>query len=205
VQKFLRAPENKSTSVFIKPAATAKAFAAIVEPRDQMLDTLIDGIPDVLDGLPRSTPVHCSELVDMVSEYRVYVVDGAIRSICQYRGPPSAGAMTLDKGIVDEAVRALSDSIETRDLTGYGVDFAVLKIKRPKGEGEDYVTCLVEVNDGYSLGRYNGLSGKDYTDLLVCRWARVVGKTKAEEAKKPEATKEEKILKKSDDKQDKKG
>jgi hypothetical protein len=36
------------------------------------------------------------------------------------------------------------------------------------------VTCLVEVNDGYSLGWYEGLSGKDYTDLLITRWAELL-------------------------------
>ena len=30
-------------------------------------------------------------------------------------------------------------------------------------------TCLLEVNDGYSLGVYPGISGKDYTDLLISR------------------------------------
>ena len=35
-------------------------------------------------------------------------------------------------------------------------------------------TCLVEVNDGYSLGRYDGISGADYTDLLIARWRQLV-------------------------------
>ena len=36
------------------------------------------------------------------------------------------------------------------------------------GVGE--VTGLIEVNDGYSLGHYEGLSGKDYTDMFIARW-----------------------------------
>ena len=39
-------------------------------------------------------------------------------------------------------------------------------MKRPDGVLQ---TCLVEVNDGYSLGVYPGISGKDYTDLLISR------------------------------------
>jgi hypothetical protein len=35
---------------------------------------------------------------------------------------------------------------------------------------DDGVTCLVEVNDGLSLGRYYGIDGIDYTQLLVARW-----------------------------------
>jgi hypothetical protein len=184
VQSFLQLPENASTEVFIKPAASAKVFAAIIEPRDQMIDTLISGIPDVMQGLPLSTPVHCSELVDMVSEYRVYIVDGIIRSICQYRGtPPIAGsAITLDITIVNEAVQRLAESVEGRDvITGCGMDFAVMKEKKRNSNDnvDRYTTCLVEVNDGYSLGCYKGFSGKDYTDLLIARWSRLMGHTKA--------------------------
>jgi hypothetical protein len=43
VQKWLTRPENKSSLIFIKPAESAKVFAAIVEPRDQMIDTLLTG------------------------------------------------------------------------------------------------------------------------------------------------------------------
>ena len=50
-----------------------------------------------------------------------------------------------------------------------GMDFAVVGNK----DGSN-TTCLVEVNDGYSLGRYKGLSGKDYTDLLITRWRTLV-------------------------------
>lgn len=39
-------------------------------------------------------------------------------------------------------------------------------MKQPDGALQ---TCLLEVNDGYSLGVYPGISGKDYTDLLISR------------------------------------
>ena len=54
--------------------------------------------------------------------------------------------------------------------TGCGIDFAILRIAP-----DEHVTCLVEVNDGFSLGRYEGLSGKAYTDLLIARWEKLVG------------------------------
>jgi hypothetical protein len=179
VNTFLQQPENKTVSVFIKPAATAKAFAAIVEPRDQMLSTLLNGIEGIMDSLPANTPIHCSELVDMVTEYRVYVVDHKIRATCQYRGPTGSSEIKLDNDIVNKAVAAVAESSECRDLTGYAVDFAVVK----KKTGE-YITCLVELNDGYSLGRYAGLSGKDYTDLLIARWAMLMGQTTQEPVQK---------------------
>ncbi|CAE7325608.1 unnamed protein product [Symbiodinium sp. CCMP2592] len=145
--------------VFIKPAVDTKAFSAIVEPRDQMLAPLLEGIPDCISPLPFNLPVHCAEVVDMISEYRVYVVHREIRAICHYKGP-SEGAGALDLNVVKEAVQTLCQSEEGHNLAGFGMDFAVLE------EG----TCLVEVNDGFSLGKYPGVSGKDYTDLLVARW-----------------------------------
>jgi hypothetical protein len=168
VQLYLR--ENASAKVFIKPAENVKAFAAIVEPKDQMLDTLLEGIPDVLHSLPATFPVYCSDVVDMISEYRAYVVAGTIRSICQYRGPKvdSTSPCNLNREVVQDAVRALFASEEGKELTGCALDFAVLR------QGEEFTTCLVEVNDGYSLGRYEGISGVDYTDLLIARWRRLM-------------------------------
>lgn len=152
--------------VFIKPKVDTKAFSAIIEPKDQMLNTLLDGIPGALDPLAPDMAVHCAEVVDFISEYRVYVVDGEIRAICHYKGPEDD---FLDESVIKEAVSTLCNSEEGRDLTGMGMDFAVLK--QPDGQ---ILTCLVEVNDGYSLGLYPGLSGKDYTDLLISRWRRLV-------------------------------
>eukprot|EP00466_Bigelowiella_natans_P002362 jgi/Bigna1/56383/estExt_Genewise1Plus.C_970009 len=158
VQKYLKSSDKKEgEQIFIKPAAQAK---------DQMVDTLLSGIPGVLAGLPENTPVFCSAVVKMISEYRAYVVNGEIRSMCQYRGPKpkETGFVPLDMDVVKEAINTLCKSEEGKHLTGCGVDFAVLETE--KGP----VTCLIEVNDGYSLGRYEGVSGKDYTDLLIARW-----------------------------------
>eukprot|EP00971_Amphidinium_carterae_P328252 6460029-Amphidinium_carterae.1 len=36
------------------------------------------------------------------------------------------------------------------------------------------VTGLVEVNDGFSLGHYAGISASDYTDLFIARWCELL-------------------------------
>lgn len=176
VQHYLL--ENKDSNngrrddIFIKPALNAKAFAAIIEPKDGMIDTLINGIPGVLLGLDKSLPVFCAEIVDMISEYRAYVTNGKIVDVVQYRGPQDKdeeGYVALDMTVVNNAVDILFESEEGKELTGCGIDFAILRIAP-----EEYVTCLVEVNDGFSLGRYEGLSGKAYTDLLIARWEKLV-------------------------------
>lgn len=164
---------GRPAQVFIKPSMDTKAFSAIIEPKDQMLGALLDGIPGVLNPLPASLPVFCAEVVVLEAEFRVYVVHGKVRAICQYIGPPGAES-ALDHAVIEAAVRTLCDSDEGRDLTGCALDFALMR-KPPSEEPElGPVTCLVEVNDGYSLGRYEGLSGRDYTDLLAARWQRLV-------------------------------
>ena len=56
----------------------AGAFSAIIEPRDHMLECILDGIPGVMAGLPASTAIHFADVVDKRSEYRAYVVDGEL-------------------------------------------------------------------------------------------------------------------------------
>ena len=75
---------------------------------------------------PATFPVLCSEIVNFVSEYRVYVVQGVVRGICRYKGPDTP---PLDNEIVEAAVRTLFESEEGKDLKGCGLDFAVMKKK----------------------------------------------------------------------------
>ncbi len=62
-------------NIFLKPAKDAKDFNGLIEPKDGMLWY-------VLEKFPRDYPVACSELIDIVSEYRVYVVNCEIKGIC---------------------------------------------------------------------------------------------------------------------------
>ena len=107
----------------------------------------------------------------MLSEFRVYVVNGEIRNICHYLGtkPGQPGYIELDTDIVKEAVKIFCESDEGKHIAGFGMDFAVIN----KSNGV-FATSLVEVNEGFSLGRYEGLSGKDYTDLLIARWGSLM-------------------------------
>lgn len=168
-------PAQDRIEIFIKPAEDTKAFAGIIEPRDQMLDALLDGIPGVLAALPPSFRVHCSEVVEMLSEYRVYVVRGDIRGTCHYKGPEDPARYALDGGVVRAAVARLyaPHADGTTFLAGCALDFCVVRYVDAAG-AETFRTSLVEVNDGVSLGLYAGLSAADYTDLLQARWAELM-------------------------------
>jgi hypothetical protein len=152
--------------LFFKPADDIKAFTGELTSPDWMRYLLDDA------GVAPSCGVIVSELVTIVAEYRVYVVHGAVRAVCQYKGPADA---SLDLDVVHAAVHTLTTEAPAAErLDGYGIDFAVM---RPPGAAPDapLVTGLVEVNDGFSLGCYDGLDAKDYTDMLVARWAQLVG------------------------------
>ena len=55
---------------------------------------------------------------------------------------------------------------------GCGIDIGIIDL----GEQQNprYKTCLIEVNDGFSLGVYPPLTAKDYADLLICRWGNLI-------------------------------
>ena len=124
------------------------------------------------ESLPPDYQLVADELTKRNIPYETKTTDGKIVDVIQYRGPQhqaEKGYVALDMTVVNNAVDILFESEEGKELTGCGIDFAILRIAP-----EEYVTCLVEVNDGFSLGRYEGLSGKAYTDLLIARWEKLV-------------------------------
>jgi hypothetical protein len=47
-------------------------------------------------------------------------------------------------------------------------------IKKTVDGQDQFETALIEVNDGYSLGCYEGLPDKDYVDMLIARWQQLM-------------------------------
>jgi hypothetical protein len=156
--QLLQNPEG----VFIKPVEDCKAFSGLIASLDWM-DYL-------LDQFPRSFPVYCSELVSMLAEYRVYVLNGRVLGICQYQG---SADIQIDVQTVEQAVKTLFESEEGKSISGCAMDFAVMKVKESDGS-ERLVTGLVEVNEGFAIGIYEGVAAKDYTDMLIERWYHLV-------------------------------
>mmetsp|Transcript_17137 Transcript_17137/g.48267 ORF Transcript_17137/g.48267 Transcript_17137/m.48267 type:complete len:266 (-) Transcript_17137:2105-2902(-) len=152
---------TSNTEVFIKPAADTKAFSGLVATKDWMDYLLQEHSPTL--------PVLCSEIVRFVAEYRVYVVRGQVRGVGQYMGSKD---FLLDPAVLALAAKTLAESKEGQDLLGFGMDFALME----KADSDETIPTLVEVNDGFSLGYYEGVSGKDYTELLIARWGRLMGK-----------------------------
>ena len=87
-----------------------------------MLKYMLDPNTDI--NVPKDTPIFCSEIVEFVSEYRVYVAYGEIKGVCHYQGDKE---QKLDMKIVEDSVKTLSLSEEGFLLTGISLDFAVQK------------------------------------------------------------------------------
>ena len=141
--------ELRGEPVFIKPRGAAKRFTGrvVAQPLD-------------LRALPvtsSATPVWCSDVIEMVSEYRAFVRHGEIVGIQYYDGDPGeTPAPDGVQGILDEVRESLP--------AGCALDVAV------RGDGR---VVLVEANDGFALGRY-GLDSGLYVDVLLARWTELV-------------------------------
>ncbi len=97
----------------------------------------------------------------MVAEYRAYVVNGTVRFISQYIGSKD---VNIDLNVVNDAVSTLVATEEGK-MAGFGIDFGLIETT------DGLQTCLIEVNEGFSVGVYDGVTDKDYTDMIVARWA----------------------------------
>lgn len=99
--------------------------------------------------------IYISEVMDFVSEYRVFVRYGEVLDCKHYWGDPM---VFPDVAIIKAAISKYQSAPDA-----YGIDFAVTK------EGK---TVLIEVNDAWALGCY-GLEMHLYAKFLITRWAQI--------------------------------
>lgn len=136
---------SAGSAIFVKPVpADRKLFAGAVfrEFRDTISTAHV----------PPEYAVVCSDVVEFVSEYRAFVLDGEILDLKHYKGD---FRVFPDVKVVDAAVSAYKVA-----PAAYGIDFGVTTDGR---------TLLVETNEAYSLGCY-GLTPIFYSTLLERRW-----------------------------------
>ena len=144
----LRSLKNEKLPVFIKPVKEKTAPGRIIDSFDDLGE---------YDKLPPETELLCSEVLDIVSEWRCFVRYGRIIGINNYAGDKD---VLYDKSIIYSAVESCKDL-----PAGCALDFGVTSSGN---------TCLIEMNDGYSLGCY-GLDPVEYAKLLSARWAELTG------------------------------
>lgn len=141
--------EDTRLPIFVKPDSKVKEFISGVITKKYTKEGSFKDVP--LD-----TVVLTSEVVNIKSEYRGFVVNKELRSLNHYGG---------DFRIfpdVKKIEQAIEDYINAPK--GYSIDFGVTDT------GE---TILIECNDGWSLGSY-GCNPITYTNLLIERWREIV-------------------------------
>jgi hypothetical protein len=141
--------DRTAQPVFIKPADRWKSFNGCVPA---------DGRDIRLNGASRNQNVWVSDVVRFCSEWRAYVLQGEIRHLAWYDGNRG---IEPDKKVIHEAVGRY---VESGAPVGFVIDFGVL------ATGE---TALVEVNDGFSVGAYEDVDPRTYTNLIAGRWSEM--------------------------------
>jgi hypothetical protein len=152
-QARLREALSKARSgqrIFVKPSKRPKLFTGfVVDYSNEYRAT----------GAPPSEPVWCSDVVRWKSEWRAYVVGGSVLHLAFYEGDRLASP---DPETISSAVRAMAEV--PNGPFSYAIDFGVLST------GE---TALIEVNDAFAVGAYDGIPGDLYLKMLRSRWDQI--------------------------------
>lgn len=134
--------------VFVKPVVDVKRFRGTVLDKSEDLIKLGGGLEDI--------HVWCSEKVNFLSEWRIWILDGEIVGLSPYRGKWD---VFPDPAVLKRAVEAYHSAPRA-----YALDFGVTD------EGK---TLLVEVSDAYALSSF-GLDSVLYTKILITRWQELI-------------------------------
>jgi hypothetical protein len=163
LEDLIRGPAGRQRPLFVKVGVAqrvqADAFAS-------QLVASLDVVLAVSKTGPR-TRVLCSEPVDWIAEWRVFVCEGRILDAALYapaleRVDQARPEMLIDFAVAEDAVQRLGGS--PSGIAGYALDLGVLR------GGE---TALIELNDGLALAGY-GLPAPAYIDLHRARWRELM-------------------------------
>ncbi|PSV00716.1 ATP-grasp domain-containing protein [Photobacterium kishitanii] len=138
-------------STFVKPVYDWKSFTGFVADESVGYGTL--------SKFSIRKPVWISEIVNFQYEFRAYVSKNELLAVCQYTGEMD---MTPNFDIILSAIKKLKDSGYPYDT--YAFDWG-------------YTTAgefiLVEMNGAFSIGKYCGITDKQYYTFLNNGWSMI--------------------------------
>lgn len=142
-------------SIFAKPRLAFKSFTGSIFNSDSITS---------LDYREADEAVWLSSVIKLRSESRCYVLDHKLIACCQYAG----GIDEIpDLSIINQAIAILSR--EENTPRSYCIDFGVTQTGQ---------TVLIELGDGFAVGRYKGISEVDYYHFLKARWTELLSLSK---------------------------
>lgn len=136
---------------FVKPSNDVKMFTGDVVENPKHLEYLLkfgECLPD--------TPVLKSEIVEFITEYRIFISLGKVYGMKHYKGDYMK---FIDTNVILNMIN---------DFTNCPSAFTL-----DVGLTNDGRTLLVEVNDMWAIGSY-GLDGKDYSLLCERRMKEIL-------------------------------
>ncbi len=148
-RQYMGEIRNSTKKMFIKPT-THKLFTGHVRQGLAVDNIRTASVPD--DEL-----LWVSDPIDIVSEYRCYIMCGQLIGMRWYKGDPFVAP---SREIVQNAVAAWATCPAACTLD-FGIDTG----------GH---TVLIEANDGFAFGNY-GLPPIAYARMLEARWREMVG------------------------------
>lgn len=157
IEKFLGRKVRKSTinaiyndpdswNVFVKPIRNKAFKGRVIKSTHDLIGCGTCG---------DDTEVYISDVVNFISEYRVFVRYGQILDMRHYGG---MWDVFPDPAVIKDCIDSFIDSPKA-----YAVDFGVT---------DDGRTLLVEVNTTCSIGSY-GLDAIKYAKFISTRWAEL--------------------------------
>jgi hypothetical protein len=150
VRRSFSGSTSEPIPVHIKPLEHHKLFTG------RVIREFKDLIPSA--HAPAETSVLVQTLVDFVSEWRATVLRGSIINVANYKGDPLSFP---DRAQMEDGLEAFRGE----GPIAYAMDWGVTSTG---------ATCLVEVNDSFSLGNY-GLRCLEYVQILEARWRQLMG------------------------------
>jgi hypothetical protein len=149
-----------------------RTFISQVDPRCHFIKPVQvklfepHNIPDDLDPY---TPVYVSEWREWEAEFRVYVMNGRIVGISQYKGENDID-IGCDPYLIQ--IENMVTAFKKAPAAAYTLDVGLFK---------DDQLDLVEFNDAWATGRYpDGITPVDYIKWLWVRWNEIIKVQKKE-------------------------
>jgi hypothetical protein len=109
-----------------------------------------------LGKLLLSDDVYISTVVNFIAEWRVYVSKGKVLGQCRY--DENEDEYSLKLAFVGEVIEKLGNRTVALDV----------------GLLDTGEFCVVELNDAWACGKYQGISNADYFRFLSTRWIEII-------------------------------
>ena len=149
---------------FIKPVIQKQFTGAVL---NTILDTIRTGKVDA------DHEIYLCDMVEFVSEFRVYVHEHEIVGVKNYFGDWANTPQEVD-------LKTMIESYKPSAPIAYGMDVGIIYDKTGAtpglyGRGPFKTAALVEINDGICLGNY-GLDTIHYAEMIAARWLELTTK-----------------------------